>query len=217
MSGIRPGRRRRELALLPRTRDCGGRAGSRSSLKQRTRDPQSSRHRACDRASGSGSAGRQASSISSRRTSGTSRRSCRSSTTRIPCRCWRTVAHRHCTSCGCTTAPSGDGIDRCTTSSTRRPTSVWRTACCPPGQRSSTCWRTAPSTTGRSACWPPRNVHCGHRWRSRQLRRTSRSRPTGHRRPGLLARSWRAARERARAASSAAVGPPGPAGVGSRR
>ena len=31
------------------------------------------------------------------------------------------------------------------------PTSGSRTGCCPPGQRSSTCWRTAPSTTGRSA------------------------------------------------------------------
>ena len=88
---------------------CGARPASRSSSRRPTRAPRSSRPRACARACGSASAGSRRSSISSRRTSATSRRCCRCATTRTQSRCSSAATLRSCTSCGCTTARSTAG------------------------------------------------------------------------------------------------------------
>ena len=93
----------------------------------------------------------------------TSRPCCRRPRTRILRRCWPPVTPRNCRSSGCTTAPSTGGTDRCTTWSTAYPTCGWRTGCCRPGRPWWTCLPTRPSTTARSACWPPRTVRSGRR------------------------------------------------------
>ena len=75
-------------------RSCGARPGSRSSSRPPTPAARSSRRRACGRGCGSASAGSTRSSTCSRRTSATSRRCCRSPTTRTRSRCSRRAGPR---------------------------------------------------------------------------------------------------------------------------
>ena len=111
-----------ELPVPVRQASCGTRPGSRCSSRPPTPARTSSRSRACGPGCGSASAGSPRCSTCSRRTSGTSRRCCRSARTRTRC---AVLDAGRLAAAGrddaCTTAPSTGGTGRSTTSRTARP------------------------------------------------------------------------------------------------
>ena len=104
-----PGRRSARTRLTCTGNSSGRRPGSPCSSRPPTPVRTSSRRRGYAPGSGSASGGSPRSSTCSRRTCATSRRCCRSPTTRTRSRCCTAAACRDSVSCGCTTAPSTAG------------------------------------------------------------------------------------------------------------
>ena len=111
----------------------------RCSSRPPTPAPRSSRRRACGRGCGSASAGSPRSSTCSRRTSATSRRCCRSATTRTRSRCSRPAAYPDA---GRAAAAQRHDLPLEPAGLRRRRTAArtcgWRTGCCRPARPSST-------------------------------------------------------------------------------